>query len=281
MRMLFFVLLVLAVLAAAVWASLPAGLHALGLHPDYTGQRYSFPGGRALIVTTSHGSLGESGRATGVFASEMTAPYYVFLDGGMTVDVASIKGGEIPVDPQSLRWFIRMPSDDRFLADPDIRDKTQHSLAIGDIDFKVYDIVYLAGGWGAAYDFASSDVLGRKVSEAWAAGRVVGGICHGPLGLLSAVDEEGKPFVAGRRLTAVSDHQVEQLGITMTPYHPERELRAAGAQYESATAFHDIFANHTVADGRLVTGQNQNAGTEVAYLMMKMAQKRTGKEATH
>ena len=53
--------------------------------------------------------------------------------------------------------------------------------------------------------------------------------------------------------------------------HPERELRAAGAAFESSTAFRDFFANHVVVDGRLVSGQNQNAGAEVANLMMKAA----------
>jgi putative intracellular protease/amidase len=72
-------------------------------------------------------------------------------------------------------------------------------------------------------------------------------------------------------LTAVTDKQVEELGITMTPQHPERELRAAGAAFESATAFRDLFANHVVTDGRLVTGQNQNAGAEVANKMMQVA----------
>jgi putative intracellular protease/amidase len=48
-------------------------------------------------------------------------------------------------------------------------------------------------------------------------------------------------------------------------------LRAAGALFESASAFQDIFANHTVVDGRLVTGQNQNAGIETAQKMMRAA----------
>ncbi len=72
-------------------------------------------------------------------------------------------------------------------------------------------------------------------------------------------------------LAGQTDKQVEELGISVTPMHPERELRAAGADFEGATAFRDFFANHTVVDGRLVTGQNQNAGAEVAHLMMKVA----------
>ena len=36
---------------------------------------------------------------------------------GMTVDLASIKGGEIPVDPMTLFWFIRSDYDNRYLSD--------------------------------------------------------------------------------------------------------------------------------------------------------------------
>jgi putative intracellular protease/amidase len=64
---------------------------------------------------------------------------------------------------------------------------------------------------------------------------------------------------------------VSQLGITFTPQHPERELRKAGAMFESRSAFRDIFATHVVVDGRLVTGQNQNSGTETAQRMMQAA----------
>jgi putative intracellular protease/amidase len=77
-------------------------------------------------------------------------------------------------------------------------------------------------------------------------------------------------------LTAVTDKQVRELGIDVTPQHPERELRRAGARFESSTAFRDFFANHVVVDGTLVTGQNQNAGTETAQKMMQIVAGRAG-----
>ena len=274
MRVLGFLIAFVAALAVAAWFGLPALFSSLGLHPEYAGPRVEMPGGKALIVTTSHGELSPGTVRTGVFASEMTAPYYVFLDGGMQVDVASIVGGEIPIDPMSFLWFVESRADKRFHGDAAFRQKVSRSLKIDDVDFAAYDIVYLAGGWGAAYDLGQSDVLGRKISAAWKAGRVVGGVCHGPLGLLKATDESGAPLIKGRRVTAVTNKQVEELGITITPMHPERELRAAGAVFTAATAFRDIFANHVVEDGRLVTGQNQNAGTEVAVRMMRLAQAR-------
>jgi putative intracellular protease/amidase len=249
----------------------PFVFKALGLHQDFEGQRYVLPKGKALIIATNHDRLGESGRETGVFLSELSAPYYEFLDGRMSVDVASIEGGKIPIDPWSFKWFIRSDYDERYMSDPVLQSKVKNSLRIDELDFTQYDVVFLAGGWGAAYDLGYSEALGQKVSEAYAAGSVVGGVCHGLLGLLQAMDESGGPLVQGRQITAVTDKQVAELGISITPQHPERELRAAGAIFESETAFRDMFANHVVVDGRIVSGQNQNAGPEVANRMIEVA----------
>jgi putative intracellular protease/amidase len=175
-----------------------------------------------------------------------------------------------------MKASLRTPKDDRMLGDERLRAKLTFSLPVADIDFTQYDIVYLAGGWGAAFDFGQSDLLGRKVSAAYAAGRILGGICHGPLGLLRARRPDGSLLVRGRQLTAVTDRQIQQLGITITPLHPESALRGAGALFESRThKVRDFFANHYVADGDLITGQNQNAGPMVARLMLeRLCQKR-------
>ncbi len=244
----------------------------LGMHPEdevAADPALDLAGHRALIVCTNHGVL-DIGKPTGVYASEMTVPYYAFLDAGMTVDLASPQGGTIPVDPLSLKPVLRSPADDRFLADDTLRDKVGDSLAVGDLDMEDYDIVFLAGGWGAAFDFGFSEALAAKVTEANAAGKVVGGVCHGPLGLRNATAVDGRPLVEGRRVTGVTDKQVHELGIDSTPHHPETELRRMGARFESSHRFRDPFANHWVVDGNLVTGQNQNAGPMVAREMMAL-----------
>ena len=123
----------------------------------------------------------------------------------------------------------------------------------------------------AYHSLGRASVPFAPVNEGFGPGMPVAVLGNGPLGLLQARDEDGAPLVKGRRITAVTNKQVEELGISVTPMHPERELRAAGAAFESSTAFRDFFANHVVVDGRLVTGQNQNAGAEVANLMMKAA----------
>jgi len=258
-----------------LFVSLPTILHSFGLHPSYEGETHQLPGKRALIITTSHGVLnapGETdGKVTGVMASEMTHPYYGFLDAGMQVDIASIKGGQIPVDPETLSRVIKTPEDDRFLNDPTMQAKVTNSLLIDDVDFTQYDAIFLSGGWGAAYDLGYSEVLASKISEAYYAETpIIGSVCHGALGLINALDTEGNKLIAGRRVTGVTDKQVAELGIEITPQHPEAELRKAGALFESKTAPLDFFATHVVVDDeqRFVTGQNQNSGHETAHQMM-------------
>jgi putative intracellular protease/amidase len=246
----------------------------LGLHPDDQDQlEVDLTGRRALVIATNHSAL-DIGKPTGVFASELTAAYYAFLDAGMQVDVASQAGGMIPVEPLSVNPIIRTAADDRFLADPVLRAKINDSLPIASVDIDAYDIVYLAGGWGAAFDLGFSDALAAKTTDANAAGLIIGGVCHGPLGLINATGADGTPLVEGRRVTGVSNRQVRDLRITDTPQHPETELRRKGAQYESSTRICDVLANHWAVDGNLVTGQNQNAGPMVAREMLRLAEQR-------
>ena len=95
-------------------------LQRFGIHPkDRDAVRLDMSGTRALCIATNHGVL-DIGVPTGVFGSELTVPYYVFLDAGMRVDVASPRGGVIPVDPLSMKELIRTPDDDRLLAREDV-----------------------------------------------------------------------------------------------------------------------------------------------------------------
>jgi putative intracellular protease/amidase len=259
---------------------IPKILKFFGLHPDYIGTSYSLPGKKALIIATNQAELNKhgktGGKATGAFASEITAAYYDFIDASMQVDIASIKGGKIPIEPQSLSYFLKISEDKRFLQDPELKEKVKNSKKITDTDFTTYDIIFLAGGWGAAYDLGYSDELGQKISDAYYTGNsIIGGVCHGPLGLIRAKDKDGKLLIAGRRMTAVTDKQIRQLFITATPQHPEAELRKAGALFESQSKLIDMFATHVVTDNekRFVTGQNQNSGHETAHKMMELLEK--------
>ena len=257
--------------------AVPSILKSFGFHPNYDGEDYQLKGKRALIVTTSHGVLnkpGETeGRATGVFGSEMTVPYYEFLDADIQVDVASIEGGAIPIDPSSFLYFIKEDADKRYLQDDIFRAKVQHSIPLNAVDFKQYDVVFFAGGWGAAYDMAQSEILAGKVSDGYYNSDVIfGSVCHGALAFTEARDSIGDYLIKGRTMTGVTQKQLDQLGIAFTPKHPEAELKKAGADFQANHRRLDFFATLTVVDEekRFVTGQNQNSGHETSQMIMKV-----------
>ena len=51
-----------------------------------------------LFVVTSNGVKGDTGIPTGYFLSELTHPLAKLEEAGISVEFASIKGGEPPVD---------------------------------------------------------------------------------------------------------------------------------------------------------------------------------------
>jgi len=57
---------------------------------------------RVLMVLTSHDKLGNTGQKTGWFLPEAAHPYAVFHEAGYKISWASIKGGEAPIDTESL-----------------------------------------------------------------------------------------------------------------------------------------------------------------------------------
>lgn len=277
-RKLFLVALSIAAFLVLLAILLPSILHAMGLHPEYEGEQYDLQGKRALVVTTSHGILNKPGKAegkkTGVFASEMTIPYYEFLDANMEVDLASIEGGEIPIDPQSFYYFLRSPQDKRYLEDEVFQQKAKNSLPVASVDFKDYDVVFFAGGWGAAYDMAS-DFVANKVTDAYYHSDVLfGSVCHGALAFTEAKDSSGNYLIANRTITGVTQKQLQEFGIEYTPKHPQEELERAGANYQANHKWIDPLATLTVIDEeeRFITGQNQNSSHETAQLIMKTLQ---------
>ncbi|MEL7546171.1 MAG: type 1 glutamine amidotransferase domain-containing protein [Pseudomonadota bacterium] len=265
----------LAVLAIFTYLGLPAFLRFLGIHRHYTIPEFDLRGRRALVICTNHNRLDPLDRDTGAFGSEFTVPYYAFIEAGMEVDMASPKGGEIPIQPGSWSWPLACKEDKRFMADAKAMHDLVNSKAIADVDPGDYDVIFMAGGWGASYDLMQSEDLADFITRANAAGKILGSVCHGALGLCRAKGIDGEPLVKGRRVTGVTDNQINTFGIAVTPKHPEEELRKAGAIYECQHAWLDPFATHTTIDGNLITGQNQNSGYETAHrILEKMATQR-------
>ena len=216
---------------------------------------------KVLFVLTSHSELGGTGRKTGVFLEELAVPYWYLLDRGHAVRIASIAGGEVPVDPASREPSQLSPAVERFLADEQAMAALGDTPAVGTCSIDDFDALFLPGGHGTMWDLPASDALARLVGAAFHAGRVVAAVCHGPAGLVSATLADGTPLVAGRRIAAFTDEEEAAVGLSeAVPFLLEQRLRELGADFVRAPEF----TSNVVRDGRLVTGQNPQSSEEIA-----------------
>lgn len=221
---------------------------------------------RILIILTSHASLGDTGHNTGVWLEEFTTPYYEFVEAGAKIDVASIRGGQVPIDPNSLKSLGENPvSVDRYLKDDSARAKLENSVKIDAVSADHYDAIFLPGGHGTMWDFPASRELSDLLTTAWARGKILAAVCHGPAGLVNVVDHLDQPLVAGRRVAGFTNSEEEAAGLTeAVPFLLESKLKELGADYQSGPDF-EAFA---VRDGNLVTGQNPASSEQAAQMVL-------------
>jgi putative intracellular protease/amidase len=205
-----------------------------------------------LMIMTSNGTLGDSGRPTGVWVEEVCVPLAAFRAAGFTVSAASPMGGRPPVDPRSAAF-------DTSTA-PDLEAWLDGTGTLADVDPGRYAAVFLVGGHGTMWDFPGNEELARVVAAVACHG-VVSAVCHGPAGLIGVTGPDGKPLIAGRTVTAFSDAEEDAAGTrSASPFSLQEELAALGAIVEVAAPF----TEHVRRDGNLVTGQNPMSSAAVA-----------------
>ena len=220
-----------------------------------------------LMILTSSRTMGDGDEPTGVWFEELASPYFAFRDAGASVTLASIRGGEVPIDPRSVGPAGENDASvERFLGDAAASAAKSDTRPVSAIDVDSYDAVFLPGGHGTMWDLPGSSDLAALLDRAWADGKVVATVCHGPAGLVNARDEAGKPLVSGRRVTGFSDSEERAVGLdTVVPFLLESRLRELGGLYEST----DDFQPFAIADGRLVTGQNPASSALTAQLTLE------------
>lgn len=222
---------------------------------------------KILIILTSQATMGAGGAPTGVWLEELSTPYYAFINAGMDVELASISGGKIPVDPYSLQIAGKNPASvERFLKDSKAMQQFKHSQKIETIDIGRYAAIFLPGGRGTMWDMPDNATLAQLVGNAWMQGKIVAAVCHGPAGLLGAKNSAGLPIIAGKHVSAFTDAEEKATGFTSeVPFALEARLRTLGAKFEAGPNFQA----YAVRDGKLVTGQNPASSAEVARLTLE------------
>ena len=215
---------------------------------------------KILIGLTSHGDLAGL-RSTGYYLSEVAHPWRVFVDAGYSVDLASVAGGEPPVDGTDLSD----PLQRAFTADQEMQGKLSVTPRFADVDSAEYDAVLFAGGHGTMWDFPSDPDLAVLAQKIYEQGGVVAAVCHGPAALVSLTSPDGRPLVEGKAVAAFTNDEEAAVGLSeAVPFLLQTRLEELGAKHTSAPNFQA----HVVTDGRLVTGQNPASATGVARAVL-------------
>lgn len=222
---------------------------------------------RILAVATNASPELHYGK-TGLWLSELTHFTDVMTTAGHEVDVVSPAGGAIPLDVNSANQKqLADPANARFLADPKGKQALASSKAIGDVDARSYDAIYLSGGHGTMWDFRTSKPLQKAITEMHDAGKWITGVCHGVCGFIDAVDGAGASLVKNKRVTGFSNFEDRLAGsLKFMPYRLEDELKKQGAEYHKNFL---PFTSRVEVVGKLITGQNPQSAKALGEKLLE------------
>lgn len=227
---------------------------------------------KVLIIATSVDEYEKVGYRTGLWLGELTHFWDIGEESGIAMDIASPRGGKIPIDPESLMiseigesigvesTVLKRYSDREFM------NRLQNTKKLSEVKAEDYDAIYLTGGHGVMFDFREHE-LAHLVARFHELGKIVSAVCHGLAGLLEVRLGDGTYMIAGKNITGFS-WQEEGLAKRdqAVPYNLEEELQQRGANYTKAAI---PFGAHIVEDGKLITGQNPNSAKGVGEAVMK------------
>lgn len=206
---------------------------------------------KVLIVVSSHGQLGDSGKPTGYLLSEAAVPWDIFTDAGLETEFVSPAGGKAPMvgdrsAPESAPFLEAFGEEGPDTVTPD------------EVSAEDYEAIFYVGGHGAMYDFADNEKLASIASTIWERGGIVSAVCHGPAGLVNVKLGDGSYLVDGKRVSAWPDDQ--ESAAEHIPFLLQSALEARGAIHEGAPRGE----SKVVVDDRLITGQNPQSCVALA-----------------
>ncbi|RYF26211.1 MAG: type 1 glutamine amidotransferase domain-containing protein [Flavobacteriales bacterium] len=225
---------------------------------------------KILFVVTSHDELGNTGHKTGFWVEEFAAPYYSFVDAGFEVTVATPKGGQAPIDPNSEVPDAQTPATERYYKDQQVQDIIANTHKLSEQKATDYDAVFYPGGHGPLWDLANDKDSQQLILDFYNSEKPVGAVCHAPGVFKNISFENGAPFVKGKNVTGFANTEEAAVKLTdVVPFLVEDELQKAGGHY-TKTADWGV---HVVTDGLLVTGQNPASSEGVAEKLIELLKK--------
>ena len=222
---------------------------------------------KILIVLTSHDQLGNTGKKTGFWLEEFTAPYYAFKEAGVDLVLASPAGGQPPLDPKSDDPASQTETTRRFRADPAAQQALANTVRLDSVRAEDFDAVFYPGGHGPLWDLAESATSIALIEAVDRAGKPLGLVCHAPGALRNARTADGAPLVQGRTVTGFSNSEEAAVELSdVVPFLIEDEFTRQGGLYRKGPDW----APFVVQDGTLVTGQNPTSSEAVAQALLAL-----------
>jgi putative intracellular protease/amidase len=224
---------------------------------------------KILMVLTSHDQMGDTGHKTGFWLEEFTAPFYVFKDAGADITVASPKGGQPPVDPNSEADDALTDTTRRFNQDSHAKEMLASTKKLADVEMNQYDAIFYPGGHGPLWDLANDDKSAELIKTAYEQDKVIGAVCHAPGVFKNVFIKPGQNIVGGREVTGFTNTEEEAVQLTnVVPFLLEDMLKENNARYSRG----EDWAPHIVVDGKLITGQNPASSEGAAKAVLQTLQ---------
>ena len=216
-----------------------------------------------------------NGWPVGFWAAELTHPYYELTERGVEVTIASPEGGRVEFDNLSdprdpSQWSAEDLISLGFVNSPDHMALLENTPKLSELDLGDYDALMIAGGQSPMFTFPDNPDLQRAIVHFYTSEKPTAAYCHGVSALVNVTLPNGDHLVKGRTVTGFAnieeDYGNAAAGVEIMPWRLEDVLRDRGANYIQA----GLFKAFAVRDGRLVTGQQQYSGREVAGLVLDM-----------
>ncbi len=227
-----------------------------------------------LLITTSNNRLGDTLNKTGVWLEDLAAPYYIFRDAGEYITIASPLGGQVPLDPICATREAETDATKRFQADPQAMFHFSHSLPLKELRADHFDLAFVAGGYGAMWDFPGDEHLKHLLDDFFRQDKPVGLVGHAVAALIELTSRNGDPLVKGRGITGFSNREEKLADLgEKPPFLLETKLGSLGAYYRAGADF----SSYVIVDGNIITGQNPDSAVETATRLLEWVRSRETK----
>ena len=218
---------------------------------------------KILIPVTNHATLGTTDQANGTFSPEITHAIHVFTQHGFDYDIASIKGGQVPVYGTDIEGD---EVNQQVLASEDFKNRTNSSLPVSELNIDDYDAIFYPGGFGLLSDLASNEEFAKLAATHYEKGGLIGAVCHGPAALLPITLSSGEALLANKSVTSFTrEEEVDYGTIHDIPFLLEEALARKAVRFNKVQPWQDF----VIEDERVITGQNPASAHSVATAMVK------------